>query len=101
MRGTAGKHLRTSGVNNIADEQIVDQHADDSADQRSDDRHPQVRGERPGEIPWHGKIPLSTNPGQKPRAEITGWIDRISRIGAEGDTDRRHGEADDQRPHIR
>jgi hypothetical protein len=95
--------LLEPGVQHVADEQVVDEHADDAADQRADDRYPEVVAEGQASRAVRTRERHLSPAGEvceQPRAEVTGRVDRVSRIRAVGHADRRHGQADGQRREV-
>src|SRR5579875_3014644 len=87
-------------VQDVADEEVIDEHADDAADERADDRYPEVVAEveaRHVVAPGKGHLSPPREEGEQARPEVAGRVDGVAGVGAEGHADRCHGEADDQR----
>src|SRR4029453_1091275 len=78
------------------DEEVVDVGADRAADERPDDRHPEIEV-AVGRL--HGGRP-PRDPGGQPRPEVTGRVDRIPGQRAEAHADHDHRQADDERGHV-
>src|SRR3989440_10045253 len=79
----------TSGHQPLMDEEVVHKRAYQRPDNWSDDWEPPVPVDV-AVVPRQRHSVPAGEPGEKPRAEVAGRIDRVTRIRAEGHPDPRH-----------
>src|SRR5580698_5133362 len=75
--------LLEPGVQHVADEQVIDDHADHAADQRPDYRYPEVVAEGDTGMAIRTRqrrLPPSREVREQPGAEVTGRVDRVARV---------------------
>src|SRR6185437_14120568 len=80
---------------NVVDKEVVDIGADDAANQRPNDRNPEVVVDT-GE----GIMSPTGKPGEDSWTEITRRVDRISSVRTEGNADRNHDQTNDERTDV-
>ena len=90
-------------MQDVADEQVVEEDADDGSYQRPHDGYPEVAGEIETDRmvgARKGHLPPPGDPGEQPGAEVTGRVDRVARVRPVGHADRGHGQADRERRQV-
>ena len=90
-------------MQDVADEQVVDEHAQGAPDQRPDDGYPEVVAERDTchvVAARQGQLPPSREEREQPGPEVAGRVNGISGVRAVGHPDRRDREADGQRREV-
>src|SRR5580693_8290549 len=73
------------GMQHITDEQVVDDHTDDTADQRPDYRYPPVVGELEATQAvraWQRHLPPAREVREQAGPEVAGRVDRVDRVRA-------------------
>jgi hypothetical protein len=91
------------GVQDVADEQVVEEDADDASDERPHDGYPEVAAEIKTDRvvgAREGDPPPAGDPGEQPGAEVARRVDRVARVRAVGHADRGHGQADGKRRQV-
>src|SRR5262245_15199430 len=77
----------------LTDQSVINQRAQRPADQRSDDRDPEI------EVIYAKDLKAPSRDGrEQARAEITRRVDRVTRVQSEGHPERHHQKADRDRP---
>src|SRR5690606_32817475 len=90
---------RLTGLQDLADEQVVDQDADDTTDEWAEDGDPPVVAE-PITVTGQSRLTPTGEVREQAGTEVTCRVDRISGVGAEAQSDGGHDETDHPWPEV-
>ncbi len=90
---------RLARLEDVADAEVVDRTGERRSDQGPDDRYPEVVVDI-AVVARHRLAAPARDPREHPRSEVSGGVDGVAGVGAEGDADRHHDHAHHERRQV-